>query len=78
MRTTVDIPEPLYREMKIKAATDGTTVREIILESIEAKLRNQQTPRKKSNRSRFPTLKSRRPGSLQLGDEGVYEFIPFP
>ena len=30
MRTSVEFPEPLYREMKITAATEGTTIREII------------------------------------------------
>lgn len=27
---------------------------------------------------RFPVIHSRTPGTLKLGTEGVYEFIPFP
>ena len=78
MRTSVDIPEPVYRQMKVKAATEGTTIREIILQGIEMSLREKETPTRKSSRARFPVLKSKHPGSLKLGEEGVYEYIPFP
>ena len=37
MRTTIDIPEQIYRELKLRAATEGTTMRKIILESLRAK-----------------------------------------
>jgi hypothetical protein len=78
MRTSVDIPEPVYRQMKVKAATEGTTIREIILEGIEMSLRKKETPPRKSSRARFPAIKSKHPGSIKLGEEGVYEYIPFP
>jgi hypothetical protein len=39
MRTTVDIPDPLYREMKVRAASEGTTLKEIILEGVAVRLR---------------------------------------
>lgn len=35
MRTTVDIPDDLYRATKILAAERGTTVRELVLEGLE-------------------------------------------
>ena len=35
MRTTVDIPDDLYRAIKILAAERGTTVRELVLEGLE-------------------------------------------
>jgi hypothetical protein len=78
MRTTVDIPDPLYREIKICAASEGTTVKEIILESVAARLRTGRAAAKQEDRPRFPVIRSRNPGSLQLGEEGVYEYIPFP
>ena len=78
MRTTVDIPDPIYREIKICAASEGTTVREIILEGVAARLRTGRTTGKQESRLRFPVIRSRNPGSLQLGEEGVYEYIPFP
>jgi hypothetical protein len=78
MRTTVDIPDPLYRELKVCAATEGTTIKEIILEGVAARLRNQRSAPKDEGRSRFPVIRSKNPASLKLGKEGVYEYIPFP
>lgn len=76
MRTTVDIPDPIYRELKVHAATEGTTIREIILEGVQERLRNRKP--KAKGRVRLPVIRSKNPGSLILGDEGVYEYIPFP
>ena len=35
MRTTVDIPDSLFRETKILAATRGITIRQFIIAAIE-------------------------------------------
>jgi hypothetical protein len=78
MRTTVDIPDTLYRELKIRAAIEGSTIKEIILQGVIEKLRNPRPQTPKEGRPRFPTIPATNPGSLQLGDEGVYEYIPFP
>jgi hypothetical protein len=78
MRTTVDIPDPLYREMKVCAASEGTTIKEIVLEGVAIRLRAGRTPAKQDVRPKFPVIRSKNPGSLQLGEEGVYEYIPFP
>jgi hypothetical protein len=78
MRTTVELPDPIYREMKIRAANEGTTIREIILEGVTMRLRGQSASATQGERPRFPVIRSRNPGSLKLGEEGVYEYIPFP
>ena len=78
MRTTIDIPDSVYRAVKIRAASEGTTLREIILEAVAMRLRNGAVPMKAAGRPRFPVIRSKNPGSLQLGEEGVYEYIPFP
>jgi hypothetical protein len=78
MRTSVEIPDPIYREMKVTAATEGTTIREIILDGVALRLRNRSLAAKQDRSPRFPVLQSRNPGSLKLGEEGVYEYIPFP
>jgi len=78
MRTTVDIPDPIYRELKMCAAIEGTTLKEIILESVTVRLRNRQSSAKSEGRPKFPVIRSKNPGSLKLGEEGVYEYIPFP
>jgi hypothetical protein len=78
MRTTVDIPDSIYRELKICAATAGVTIREIILEGVTERLRNRESNSEPRERARIPVLRSKNPGSLVLGEEGVYEYIPFP
>jgi hypothetical protein len=78
MRTTVDIPDPVYREIKVRAATEGTTIREIILEGLDLWLRTRPISRKPRGKFQLPIIPSKRPGSLKLGEEGVYEYIPFP
>jgi hypothetical protein len=78
MRTTVDIPDLLYRQMKVCAATEGTTIKAIILEGVSVRLRGGKTAVQQENLRRFPAIQSKNPGSLKLGEEGVYEYIPFP
>jgi len=78
MRTTIDIPDPLYQEIKLRAAVEGTTIREIVLQGVAVRLHNRASKPDAKNQPRFPVLRSRHPGSLKLGKEGVYEYIPFP
>ena len=47
MRTTIDIPDPMYKELKSKAATDGLTVKMIILTSVEQILDRSAARRKR-------------------------------
>ena len=78
MRTSFEIPDDLYREIKIRAAREGKTMREIILDGVALRLKNGSSPPKPEERVRFPVIRSQNPGSLKLGEEGVYEYIPFP
>jgi hypothetical protein len=78
MRTSLEIPDDIYREMKIRAASEGTTMREIILDGVAMRLNQGSQAVKQEQRPRFPAVRSRNPGSLKLGEEGVYEYIPFP
>lgn len=76
MRTTVDIPGALYRQLKAKAATEGRSVKELILQGVHAELRGIQA--KPSRRVTLPIVPSKRPGTLRLDNAGIYEVIPFP
>jgi len=78
MRTSLDIPDAIYREMKVRAASEGTTMREIILDGVAMRLQNRNLTPPQSDRPRFPAIRSKSPASLQLGKEGVYEYISFP
>ena len=45
MKTTIDIPEPLYRRAKIHAAETGTTLEQLILNALakEVEFESDQT-----------------------------------
>jgi len=76
MRTTVDIPDALYRELKSKAATEGRSVKDMILRGVEDEL--QANPKRRGRRVSLPIVRSKRPGSLRLDNAKIYEIIPFP
>jgi predicted CopG family antitoxin len=44
MRTTIDIPDDIYRKLKVKAAMEGKTVREIVLRAIQRELELAEAP----------------------------------
>ena len=74
MRTTVDIPDAVYRRLKVSAAEQGCSVKELIVRGVE----NQLGTRKRSNRIRLPIVRSKQPGALRLTNDRIYEIIPFP
>ena len=75
MRTTVDIPDPLYRRLKAAAALRGSTVKQILIHLIEKELQGTAPPRK--GRLRLPLIESDRPGSLRLTNAQIHEIL-FP
>jgi hypothetical protein len=74
VRTTVDIPDAVYRRLKASAAEQGCSVKELIVRGVE----NQLETRKRSSRIRLPIVRSKQPGTLRLTNDRIYEIIPFP
>jgi hypothetical protein len=74
MRTTVDIPDSLYRRLKSQAALQGCSVKTLILHGVEAEL-NGGALRKTIQRVRLPLVPSKRPGTLKLSNRTVNEII---
>lgn len=74
MRTTIDIPEPLYRELKDEGRERGSF--RLILCSVEARLG--ESKRKRGKRIVPPIIKSERPGTLYLDNAKIAELVPFP
>lgn len=75
VRTTVDIPAPLYRKLKEQAAMRGSSIRELILAGVRSVLLQRQRPRPK--RVRFPLIVSEGP-KVNLTNEEIYERVEFP
>jgi hypothetical protein len=44
MKTSIDIPEPLYRKAKIRAVEQGTSLKALMLKALEHELLPQQPP----------------------------------
>ena len=71
----MDIPDSLYRELKGKAATEGKSVKELILRGVEQELKGSKAEVK---RVTLPIVRSKRPGSTKLDNAKIFEIIPFP
>jgi hypothetical protein len=74
IRTTVDIPAPIYRKLKEQAAYQGCSVRELLLHGAERVLLNPQRPKRKV---KFPLIRSTGPKAV-LDEDRLYELIEFP
>ena len=62
MRTTIDLPDSLYRSLKTQAAASGTTLRELVQRLIEQGLR--QPPKQMGRRDPIPVIIPSRGGVI--------------
>jgi len=76
MRTTVDIPDPVYRRLKSRAAREGSSAKQLILLGVKQVLRVGR--RKSPRRVKLPIVRSKRPGTLELNKAKIFEIISFP
>jgi hypothetical protein len=65
MRTTVELPDPLFRELKIRAAFEGRSLKSLMRELLERRLRQPVTHDAPETRTRSA------PPSISTG-------FPFP
>jgi hypothetical protein len=77
MRTTVDIPDAEYRLLKVKAAEEGKTIKELIHDGVKAVLAREKK-KKPFRKMKLPLIKSKNPGTLVLTNEMIYDLIDFP
>jgi hypothetical protein len=75
MRTTLDIPDETYRQLKIKAANEGVPVRHIVLRGIQDQLEPAAVATKRPRRFQVPVIRSSRPGTLKLTNEQIEEVL---
>ncbi len=70
VRTTIDIPAPLYRRLKAQAAANGRSVRELVLAGAKSVLLQCRRPYPK--RVQFPQIVSDGP-KVDLTNEQIYQ-----
>ena len=59
MRTTLDLPDDLFRQVKAKAALEGTNLKTLLTRYVESGLRQPPAPASPSQRSKLPVIKRR-------------------
>jgi hypothetical protein len=64
MRTTLDLPDALYRKTKAVAALRGSTMKDLIVRAIEKEVSGGAQPKTKIERSEFPVI--RRPNAPKV------------
>jgi hypothetical protein len=66
MRTTIDLPDELYREVRIAAVNRGVTLRELVTGAIEKELHGTDEKPRVRRRVNFPIIQTGPPGSLVI------------
>lgn len=73
MRTTIDLPDPLFRELKAVAARRGTSLKAVVRAAVEEEIRS--TKGKAGRKLKFPLLSSCEPGSLNLSNAEIDDLL---
>ena len=73
MRTTVDLPDGLYRRLKARAAREGSSTRALILKGVKEVLKSER--RKAGAPVSLPIVRSKRPGTLALDNAAIYDVV---
>jgi hypothetical protein len=74
MKTTIEIPEPLYKKAKIRAVETGQTLRQLVLASLEREL-DDSGPGEKPATSYWARRKLL-PEYARLRESGAYQASP--
>lgn len=73
MRTTVDIPDEMYRQLKSRAAREGRSTRALILNGVREVLKAER--RKAGPPVSLPIVRSKRPGAVALDNAAIYDIV---
>ncbi len=74
MKTTIDIPEPLYKQVKIRAIETGWTLKHLVLASLRRELEGPAPDAEKG--SRFRERRKLRPAYVKAMKAGAFRPAP--
>jgi len=74
MRTTLDLPDATFRQLKSLAARRGTTLKQVLRSAVEKEI-VAATAKPVRRRITVPVLKSKQPGSLNLTNAEIDDFL---
>ena len=69
MRTTVDLPDSLFRQIKSVAALRGSTLKEFIQEALQRAVTSDRRVRRR--KVTLPLIRSKHPGALRLTNADI-------
>jgi predicted DNA binding CopG/RHH family protein len=73
MRTTVDLPDPLFRHVKSVAALRGTTLKEFIQDALQQAVASGRGVRR--HKVKLPLIRSKHPGTLRLANADIENLL---
>jgi hypothetical protein len=73
MRTTVDVPDPIFRKMKATAALRGVSLKEFLLSAVEHEMAKKSP--KKDYTVQVPLIRSKHPGKLNLTNAEIEDLL---
>jgi hypothetical protein len=74
MRTTIDLPDDLFRNAKALSSLRGITLKALITRALEHEIES-ATIRLRSRRIEFPIVRSRQPGRVRVTPEQIARFL---
>ncbi|GMV44655.1 MAG: hypothetical protein AMXMBFR66_00530 [Pseudomonadota bacterium] len=76
MKTTIELPEALQRELEARAASEGRTVPELMLTLLRHALAEPARPSRAAHRSQPPTVEAGGPLPLtDASNAGLFELL---
>jgi hypothetical protein len=74
MRTTLDLPDATFRQVKSLAARRGLTLKQVLRSAVEREIAAASDTGERK-RVKVPILKSKRPGTLNLTNADIEDFL---
>jgi hypothetical protein len=75
MRTTITLPDSLFRRVKAMAALEGKTLRAFVTEAVAHEIDRSVEKQAAGHRVKGPLVRSRKPGSLRMTSQTVSEAL---
>jgi hypothetical protein len=72
MRTTVDVPDPVFRKMKATAALRGMSLKEFLLNAVEQEMARMPS---RDYTAPVPLIRSKRPGKRALTNAEIENLL---
>jgi hypothetical protein len=76
MRTSIDIPDELFRRTKVAAASRGTTLKAVVIEALERELNGSGTTSKPTHGAKPPYFHLRSRRKLDLTGFDFDDLLP--